>query len=422
MPNRRRVQRGANMPPAPRPRRMPRGRGQQLGRNTGRLEANQANLIVQYRELWSPVGPGLPAGSAPAALVFTPGLSGLPQLDALAALYESYRILGKVKVEFRTAAGSVNNGSFIMGVDYDARDTIPGYAGAAALVPKAVGPITQNSILHVDHNRAMNKKWLFSNSPGGPGEAAFAIVYSTTSPTTLGNPGDIWCEYHVEFISPKLGTVAVELNSRTVNTQGTAFIANSGSDVFYGKSNFDLVPQVDDTRAAPTSFGLGFGAAAGSILQPGNYVVTMNITAATPYPADFGSIYYTNPQVLIHEFVRQGTRSITMAIEIIGNAITAQVNHLFDIVVNRTAGLAVSVAFIAARALRKQIASITGTAQFKTIWTIEMNDQFRRDLVDPTYTQEYIAYSATQHQFEAISVSPDSKLGGLDVGGELLYQ
>lgn len=192
-----------------------------------RLRGNQDTLNVHYKELWSPVT-GVEAGASdtrPQPLIFMPGNSGLPHLDALGRLYESYKMTGDVRLEFKTAAGSVNNGSVIAGVDYDARDASLGYIDAAALSPKFVGSITKDHSLSVTAARAMNKKWLFTSSQTeAAGEAAFAIVYSTTGTTGSGRTvGDLWIEYQVQFISPKRSEILVSTELTTIGADGVTY-------------------------------------------------------------------------------------------------------------------------------------------------------------------------------------------------------
>lgn len=185
-----------------------RRRTRKLGMNTGRVRGNQESIHVSYRELWTSVSGTTSSPTAPLALQFLPGASGLPQLDAIGSLYESYRLTAPVRVEFKSSSGTINNGSIIAGVDYDGRDISTGYSAAAALMPKFVGPIWKDHSLSVEPARAMNKKWLFSQGPTTSGEAAFAVVYSATGSAGSGAVGDIWCQYSVEFISPKISTTS----------------------------------------------------------------------------------------------------------------------------------------------------------------------------------------------------------------------
>jgi hypothetical protein len=198
--------------------------------NTGKIRGNQQSIHVSYRELWHSVASNTSGstGSTPDALIFVPGASGLAQLDALGSLYESYRMTGPIHVEFKSSAGSVNNGSIIAGVDYDARDINLGYASAAAKMPKFVGSITKDHRLTVEPARAMNKKWLFSESGGSAGEPAFALIYSNTA-TLTGGVGDIWCEYSLEFISPRINNAALVTRTVNIHPNATTYIQNGFS-------------------------------------------------------------------------------------------------------------------------------------------------------------------------------------------------
>lgn len=60
----------------------------------------------------------------------------------------------------------------------------------------------------ISHDRAMNKKWLFSND-----EAAFAVDYVTTDKAA----GIVWVKYAIEFISPILTPSSSILMSREIH-------------------------------------------------------------------------------------------------------------------------------------------------------------------------------------------------------------
>jgi hypothetical protein len=253
---------------APRRSRRPRG-------NTGRIRGTQEAIRVNYNELWRSVSGPTPGGTtSPEALRFVPGVSGLPQLDALGSLYESYRLTAPVKIVFKSSSGTVNNGSVIAGVDYDARDVQLGYSSAAAKMPKFVGPIWKDHRLHVDPSRAMNKKWLFSETLNGAfGEAAFALVYSASGGDVDGAVGEIWCEYSVEFISPR----AVPLiNSGSQENKiwapnGTQEITSEFTSV--GKPTA-AAECIQDGSAINTGH---YQARARGTLNPGLYIGTMSV-------------------------------------------------------------------------------------------------------------------------------------------------
>lgn len=260
-------------------RRRPRKRASAGGMASGRLSGNQQTLRVNYRELWGPVPASTSAaGSSPAALVFLPGNSGMAQLDALGSLYESYRLTAPVKVQFKSASGTINNGSMLVGIDFDARDISLGYQAVAAMNPKAVGPVFKDSQVMVDHNRAMNKKWLFSNSAVAAGEAAFAAVFSTTS-TQASGVGDIWCEYSVEFISPKIYNPGQSMTNTVVLATGD--VISSIPDAI--GINAPALLSVTSAGSSTTQANIGYTAAGGNIL-PGNYLfhgMSLSGTGAT---------------------------------------------------------------------------------------------------------------------------------------------
>jgi hypothetical protein len=237
-------------------------------RTNGKISGNMQSIHVNYKELWTSVGQsdGFTPTSPP-ALFFVPGASGLPQLDALGSLYESYRLTGPVHVEFKSSAGSVNNGTIIAGVDYDARDIVTGFSGCAALQPRFVGSITKDHRLTVTPDRAMNKKWLFSAGQVS-GEAAFAVVYSTSS-ALAGGPGDIWCEYTVEFISPRIPSANVSESITLVREDGSTY--NTITNV-----SGNLVPVLtpENRSGTTTQVNSRYNLPAGTQLNPGSYRIS----------------------------------------------------------------------------------------------------------------------------------------------------
>lgn len=157
-----------------------------------------------------------------------PGASGLAHLDSRARMYETYRLKGPVRVQYKAAVGTTVSGEVVMGVDYDAKDTILTYAGVAALSPKAMSPVWRDSTLHVPHARAMKQKWLVTapelsysqESNDTPlnyrdDAVAFATVVTCTAAAT---PGSLWVEYNVEFASPKAISPAINATVYTTSS------------------------------------------------------------------------------------------------------------------------------------------------------------------------------------------------------------
>lgn len=181
-------------------------------------------VIVRYKELLSPVVEGT------TQYLFIPGSSGLPHLDARGRMYEMYRLRGPVRVQYRAAVGTTANGEVLLGVDYDAKDSVLTYQGTAALSPKAMSPVWKDSTLTIPHNRAMKQKWLVTatdispttdgSSPTNFRDDAVAFGLNVTS-TGTGSPGSLWVEYNVEFASPRVPEPSV--NASFVNN------VNSGS-------------------------------------------------------------------------------------------------------------------------------------------------------------------------------------------------
>lgn len=138
-----------------------------------------------------------------------------------------YRLRGPVRVQYRAAVGTTANGEVLIGVDYDAKDSVLTYQGTAALSPKSMTPVWKDSTLAVPHNRAMKQRWLVTASdisPVADGSApsnfrddAVAFGLNITSTGTTGS-GSIWVEYNVEFASPRQPEPPV---NASINVAGT---------------------------------------------------------------------------------------------------------------------------------------------------------------------------------------------------------
>lgn len=178
--------------------------------------------------------------------LFCPGVSGLPHLDARAAMYEMYRLKGPVKVEYKTAAATTTAGEIVLGIDFDPKDFNLSYAATAALSPKTVAPVWRNAQLSVPVSTAMKQKWYTTathidvpttitaseqailNWPYDT--VAFGIQVTSTANQTTGS---LWVEYDIELASPKLldvrtGTSLVPYNNGKAVGEATD-VFNSGA-------------------------------------------------------------------------------------------------------------------------------------------------------------------------------------------------
>lgn len=164
-------------------------------------------VIVRYKELLGPVQPGT------RRYLFAPGATGLAHLDSRGRMYETYRLRGPVKIQYKAAVGTTVSGEVVMGADYDAKDVILTYNGTAALSPKAMSPVWRDCTLNVPHARAMKQKWLVTAPEMAYNQetndvptnyrddaVAFATVVTCTASSTTGS---LWVEYNIEFASPK---------------------------------------------------------------------------------------------------------------------------------------------------------------------------------------------------------------------------
>lgn len=190
-----------------------------------RTRVPPGTVLVKYKELYGPVRKGT------SQMLFVPGSAGLPHLDARGRMYEMYRLRGPVRVQYKAAVGATANGEVLIGVDYDARDSVLSYQGTAALSPKSMTPVWRDSTLTVPQNRAMKQRWLTTASdmapvtsnkpPANYREDSIAFALNITSTGDDGT-GSIWVEYFVEFASPRVPEPPVNLSVVTTGS-GTSY-------------------------------------------------------------------------------------------------------------------------------------------------------------------------------------------------------
>nr|UHS72091.1 MAG: hypothetical protein 2 [Tombusviridae sp.] len=248
---------------------------------------------VRYRELLRPVSAGTTMN------LFCPGVTGLPHLDARAAMYEMYRLVGPLKIEYKTAAATTTPGEVIIGIDSDPQDATLTYIGTAALSPKAITPVWKNATLVVPPGHAMKQKWLNTQTSIGAYDnlgasgvfevknwpydsVALGIQVTSTGPSGSAT-GSIWVEYDIELSSPKVlditsGISAVPYTSGQVN--------GASSTIFGNGANSAPVPEgqfwIGLTNGNETSATLG-----PSDLAPGYTVVSTTDAGHLPLPPGY---------------------------------------------------------------------------------------------------------------------------------------
>lgn len=156
-----------------------------------RQATSQATTMLARRELWQ--------GTGSTVAVFTceifPGKSGLPTLDALAQIYEDFKIVSW-NVQVKPTVGTNTDGYYTVGVSYGPSGRPNSGSGIAALSPATSNPCYVSTSLSVNPRKIMGSNWLptydramAKNSPG-------AIVVSTTKELL------IWVSYKVLLNGP----------------------------------------------------------------------------------------------------------------------------------------------------------------------------------------------------------------------------
>nr|UHS72128.1 MAG: hypothetical protein 2 [Tombusviridae sp.] len=249
---------------------------------------------VRYRELLRPVSAGT------TMTLFCPGVTGLPHLDARAAMYEMYRLRGPLKIEYKTAAATTTPGEVLIGIDSDPQDATLTYAGTAALSPKAITQVWKSTTLVVPQGHAMKQKWLNTQtSIGNPvpvtpstgvyeianwpyDSVAFGIQVTSTGPTS-GSTGSIWVEYDIELSSPKVldvtsGISAVPYTTGSAREGAITLLGAGAAQCPVPEGQFwigvtagtNAEPSLDQSDLA-TGYRMTFKGLAGTIPLPPGY-------------------------------------------------------------------------------------------------------------------------------------------------------
>jgi len=140
------------------------------------------------------------------AVSIWPGFSGMPRLDAFAALYDMYRV-NKCVVKYRTATGTTVNGAILMGVDYDLNDLPTTLQELQATTPRVRVPVWENATINLPVDRLNRKRWMMCKSGGGDVENAenAAATVLASAPTTNDDYGEVWVDYDITFAGPIAG-------------------------------------------------------------------------------------------------------------------------------------------------------------------------------------------------------------------------
>lgn len=227
--------------------------GAQMNRQPKRTRLStkpDGTACLVQEESWGPIGSPLAFSK-----LFAPGNSGLPRLDAVASLYDKYKLVSCV-LEYRTVVGTVQSGEIVYGVDYNVNTSDTSYAAVVLMNDKAMTPIWQNSNVNVNINKAMEGKLWKNVSRVGSSVANFAegpcfqVVVNTVS-DPLAVVGRLWVRYKVEFTSPVQPGVDATPASIT-----TGFVEQVGPSstgyVNVVESDSEVSFPTDDTEAIPS--------------------------------------------------------------------------------------------------------------------------------------------------------------------------
>lgn len=147
------------------------------------------NMLAR-RELWS----GTMAASTVIACEIFPGNSKLPMLDAMAQIYEEFKVVSW-SVSVKSTVGTNSDGSYTCGITYGNEGRPTKAEQIASLAPATSNPVYVPTTISVNPRKVMGANWLPTKS-----------VQSTKSPGAFMITSDknvqLWISYKVLFNGP----------------------------------------------------------------------------------------------------------------------------------------------------------------------------------------------------------------------------
>lgn len=195
---------------------------QRTGRNVRMRNGKKTqftNQRVHKSELWFDVIPGTHK------YMFKPGSAGVPHLDRIASIYETY-CLKSVKLHYKSSSGTQTSGTITAGIDY-APSNSRSAADIKLLDYTASGAIYNNFVLTSKPKLVMKgADWLFTSSAqtDDPKSYCFALYVDVNAPEQAVI-GQIWITYDILFSVPT-SAIATSANAISVATCNQAGIAH----------------------------------------------------------------------------------------------------------------------------------------------------------------------------------------------------
>jgi len=121
-----------------------------------------------------------------------------------------------------------------MGADFDSQDLPSVTSDVTNLSPVMSQPVWKSGSISLPADRVNRSKWMFTaNSGSTPGLRALATGFTvcTAHDGTTDSPGEVWCEYSVEFSGP--------VKSRVISGDLTASFFSTGPIPGDGTSSDD---------------------------------------------------------------------------------------------------------------------------------------------------------------------------------------
>jgi hypothetical protein len=267
-------------------------------------------LRLKHMERWLDVSNATSNVSSVVSGIFVPGTSGIPVLDSIAKTFDRYRI-SSICIHFRTSLGTTNNGSIVLGVDWNADNNPPAFPeGIESFYPNIRGPVWKDLDLPIPSDRLMSRT--FYKIPTGTLQgvvlfdcAPFQFHAGIECEATY-QIGEIWVSYDVTFDGPQVpnvGTLGGWI-SRALTCQMSSWLINPGSttavlqDYNTGGVGCGLVATVDTSLGSDglptqteTSTSHDFITKGGFTISPANW------------PS--GNGYYFDSTNLTHNWVMQ---------------------------------------------------------------------------------------------------------------------
>lgn len=198
-----------------------------VGSRRRRNRGTGGNTVLALKEYW-----GTAARTNVSTIDMKPNSSKLTKLSAMAAIYETYKLL-QWTVHIVHTGGANTSGSYFAGVSLKADKHPTDAAGIAALAPSICKSATSDASISAPCAKAMGQAWL-DNDGTSPGAV---LIYNST-----GTDLNVFVSYKVQFAGP----TAISQSSETYfTTDGNAWFGQDNLPVTTAEIDYDVYGELE---------------------------------------------------------------------------------------------------------------------------------------------------------------------------------